>query len=68
MSPEASDFFAQHFIETSDGRRWMSLKCAYSPVFHLSAVDTRTGQEYSVEELRTYAPASWPLRLGKASS
>jgi hypothetical protein len=68
MSPEECDFFAQHTIETSDGRRWRSLKCAYSPVTRLSAVDTTTGQEYSVEELQAYAPASWPLRLGAASS
>jgi hypothetical protein len=55
MSSDVS-FFDQHFIETSDGRRWMSLAAAYSPVWLLSATDTKTGATYTPAELEKFAP------------
>jgi hypothetical protein len=64
MDEARIDFFEKHFIETSDGRRWMSLRTAYSPVMRLSAIDTKTGQKYPPEELQRYAPCRGNLQLG----
>jgi hypothetical protein len=53
---EDANFSDVHFIETSDGRRWTSLAAAYSPVMRLSAIDTKTGNEYSPAEVEQFAP------------